>query len=121
MYGKLDVELMNRACEILKEYQDFECFSKVGADVKTFLCDIYHASWQEKEGVLIFEIMANRFLRNMVRAIVGTMVELGQYKIDLQDFRKIIESKNRSEAGFSVPAQGLFLADVSYPREILNL
>ncbi len=120
LFGKLDLGLMNHACEILKEYEDFECFSKVNTNVKTFLCDIYEASWEEKDEMLIFRITANRFLRNMVRAIVGTMLELGQHKIDLQDFRQIIESKNRSEAGFSVPAQGLFLTDVTYPDRVLN-
>lgn len=120
LFGQLDVDLMNRACEIMKEHKDFECFSKVNTDVKTFLCDIYEAYWEEKDGMLIFKIKANRFLRNMVRAIVGTMIDLGQYKIDLEDYKKILLSRDRSEAGFSVPARGLFLTEVAYPQGMLE-
>ena len=111
---KLDVHLMNKAAEVLLEYTDFECFSKVKTDVKTFDCTIYKAAWKQNGQELTFYITANRFLRNMVRAIVGTLVELGQRKKTVEDFRKIIESKKRSEAGVSVPAQGLFLTEVKY-------
>ena len=120
LFGKLDIHRMNQACEIMKEHKDFECFSKVNTDVKTFLCDIYEAQWTETEDMLIFSITANRFLRNMVRAIVGTMIDLGQHKIDPEDFRKILESRDRSEAGFSVPAKGLFLAEVGYPEGLVE-
>ncbi len=115
LYGDLDVNMMNSACKILHEYTDFSCFSKAHTQTKTNLCTIQKAIWKHEKNNLIFTIQANRFLRNMVRAIVGTMLEIGQHKISLADFRQIIESKNRSEAGLSVPAKGLFLTDVTYP------
>ena len=111
----LDLEKMNEACAILFEYTDFECFSKVHTDVHTFICKISEAHWKQQGNQLIFTITADRFLRNMVRAIVGTMVNIGLGKIELADFRTIIESKNRGKAGFSVPAQGLYLVNVTYP------
>ena len=110
----LNIEKMNQACEILFEYDDFSSFAKVGADNKTNLCKIYTAQWHQNANELIFEISANRFLRNMVRAIVGTMVDIGLEKITPDQFRKIIENKNRNNAGSSAPAQGLFLVDVGY-------
>ncbi len=110
----LDMEQMNKAAKLLLDYTDFECFSKVKTDVKTFQCKITEAFWQINGQKLIFHISANRFLRNMVRAIVGTLVEVGMKKKTIEDFRKVIESKNRSEAGVSVPAQGLFLTQVTY-------
>ncbi|TYP99417.1 tRNA pseudouridine(38-40) synthase [Tenacibaculum adriaticum] len=113
-YQKLNIDLMNKAAKILYEYEDFECFSKVKTDVNTFNCIITHAKWVLKGNELIFHISANRFLRNMVRAIVGTLLEVGLGKITIKDFRKIIESKNRSNAGVSVPAKGLFLTKVEY-------
>lgn len=120
LYFTVDVEKMNKACEILFEYKDFTSFSKTQTQVKTNLCDIYKAEWVEREDEIIFTIQANRFLRNMVRAIVGTMLDIGRCKIDLNDFRNIIESKNRSKAGYSVPPNGLFLTDIVYPGELLN-
>ncbi|MCF8235597.1 MAG: tRNA pseudouridine(38-40) synthase TruA [Bacteroidales bacterium] len=116
LFGDIGLDKMSRACEILKEYKDFECFSKVNTQVNTFICDIKHAQWREEGDMLLFEIRADRFLRNMVRAIVGTMLDIGMGKCSLEEFRQIIESKNRSEAGYSVPAHGLFLADVEYPE-----
>ena len=113
-----DIELMNQAAKILFEYEDFECFSKTKTDVKTFLCKIKHAQWTVKGSHYVFNISADRFLRNMVRAIVGTILEIGLKKQDLNDFRKIIESKNRSEAGLSVPSNGLFLTKITYPKSI---
>lgn len=110
----LDVDKMNEACKILFEYDDFESFSKVGGDNKTTICRIFHAQWLRKGNELIFSISADRFLRNMVRAIVGTMVEIGSGKILPEDIRKIIEAKNRNAAGSSVPAHGLFLVEVGY-------
>lgn len=110
----LDVDRMNEAARVLLEYTDFECFSKVHTDVKTFHCTVTHAEWKREGQKLIFYISANRFLRNMVRAIVGTLIEVGQGKRSISDFRKVIESKKRSEAGLSVPAQGLFLTEVKY-------
>lgn len=110
----LDLDKMNEACKILFEYNDFESFAKVGGDNKTNLCDIYIAKWEQNGDELKFTISANRFLRNMVRAIVGTMVNIGLGKIQPQDLRQIIEAKNRNSAGTSAPAHGLFLVDVGY-------
>ncbi|WP_053975517.1 tRNA pseudouridine(38-40) synthase TruA [Mangrovimonas xylaniphaga] len=118
MTVSLDVEKMNEACEILKQYKDFQCFSKTNTDVKTYICDIKEAMWEEANGELIFIITADRFLRNMVRAIVGTMVNIGLGKTSLEDLHQIIASKSRSEAGFSVPAHGLYLTEVVYPESI---
>jgi len=114
LHGDLDVNRMNEACKILYKYTDFSCFSKAHTQTKTNFCTIQKAIWKREKNTLIFTIQANRFLRNMVRSIVGTMIEIGQHKISLDDFRQIIESKNRSEAGLSVPAKGLFLVDVNY-------
>lgn len=113
--NSLDVDKMNEACKILFEYTDFECFSKVHTDVNTFNCKISEAHWKQTGNQLIFSITADRFLRNMVRAIVGTMVNIGSRKIEVDDLKTIIESKNRGKAGFSVPAHGLYLIKVSYP------
>ena len=113
-HQNLEVELMNQAAKILLNHTDFQCFSKVNTDVNTFNCTIYEAYWKHENNQLIFTISADRFLRNMVRAIVGTLVNVGLHKITLADFNSIIENKNRSEAGFSVPAQGLFLTKIEY-------
>lgn len=113
-HQNIDIDLMNKACDILYKYEDFECFSKVKTDVHTFNCTITHAKWKLKNNELTFYISANRFLRNMVRAIVGTLLDVGQRKISIEEFIHIIESKNRSKAGASVPAKGLFLTQVSY-------
>ncbi len=110
----LNVDLMNAAAKLLLEYTDFQTFSKVKTDVHTYNCDITEAIWKQNEKELVFHITANRFLRNMVRAIVGTLVDVGLGKITKDDFRKIIESKNRSNAGLSVPAKGLFLTNINY-------
>lgn len=114
----LDVEAMNEACKILFQYKDFQCFSKSNTDVKTYNCDIKEAFWTKNDDQLIFTITADRFLRNMVRAIVGTMVNIGLEKMKPEDLHIIIASKNRSEAGFSVPAHGLYLAEISYSETI---
>ena len=110
----LQIEKMNEAANLLFEYEDFESFSKVKTDVNTFNCTIMKAVWTLEDKHLIFHIKANRFLRNMVRAIVGTLIEVGLGKKTIEDFRNIIESKKRSEAGLSVPAKGLFLTEVCY-------
>ena len=120
----LDIKKMNAACKILFKHSDFECFSKVNTDVKTFNCVIFEANWkliktqksQGNKGVnkLVFTISADRFLRNMVRAIVGTMLNIGAGKINIEDFERIIESKDRSQAGFSVPAHALYLTKIDY-------
>ncbi|RYZ88337.1 MAG: tRNA pseudouridine(38-40) synthase TruA [Proteobacteria bacterium] len=113
-HHQLDVDKMNEAAALLKQYDDFECFSKIATDVSTFRCEIFHAGWQQVGDRLIFTIIADRFLRNMVRAIVGTLVNVGLHKIDLDGVRAIIESKDRSKAGFSVPAHGLYLTEIEY-------
>ncbi len=120
----LDIKKMNAACKILFKHSDFECFSKVNTDVKTFNCVIFEANWklkkirdnQDNNGIdkLVFTITADRFLRNMVRAIVGTMINIGTGKINIEDFERIIESKDRSQAGFSVPAHALYLTKIDY-------
>lgn len=110
----LDINKMNEACSILFEYEDFTSFAKLHTDNKTNLCEIYIAKWEQNGTELKFTISANRFLRNMVRAIVGTMVEVGSGKIKPEDLRKVIENKNRNSAGTSAPAHGLFLVDVGY-------
>jgi len=117
----LDIDLMNKAAQILFEYEDFTSFSKTGTQVKTNNCKIYESEWFRKEpDLLIFKIKADRFLRNMVRAITGTLIDIGRKKININDFRKIIEAKNRSAAGFSVPAHGLFLTDIEYPQHLFK-
>lgn len=110
----LDIEAMNEAANLLLEFSDFQCFSKVHTDVNTFNCTINQAFWKQEKNQLIFTISADRFLRNMVRAIVGTLVNVGLGKISKADFQKIIESKDRKKAGFSVPAHGLYLVHVKY-------
>jgi tRNA pseudouridine38-40 synthase len=113
-----DVEKMNQAAEILYNYNDFQCFSRSKTDVKTYNCTITKALWEKVDNRLIFTITADRFLRNMVRAIVGTLLEIGFEKISIDDFHNIIKSKNRSNAGTSVPAEGLYLTRVIYPKEL---
>ena len=113
--NELNVDKMNEACKILFNHSDFECFSKVNTDVNTFKCTIYEANWTQENSRLVFTISADRFLRNMVRAIVGTMVNIGLEKISVDHLTEIIESKDRNKAGFSVPAQGLYLTKVEYP------
>ncbi|MBK6265902.1 tRNA pseudouridine(38-40) synthase TruA [Marivirga sp. S37H4] len=115
---KLDVEKMNKAAKILLEFRDFESFSKVKTDAFTFNCEIFEAEWKQVHEALVFHISANRFLRGMVRAIVGTLLEVGMNRISVEDFRQIIAKKNRQAAGRAVPAHGLFLTEVKYPDEI---
>ena len=111
----LDFELMNQAAEILLEYKDFASFCKSHTDVKTTLCNIIEAKWiKDDEGCYHFRIKANRFLRNMVRAVVGTLVEVGRHRLTLDDFRNVIEGKKRTMAGESMPANALFLEKIEY-------
>ena len=114
----LDIKAMKEATKLLIQYDDFECFSKSRTDVKTFICNISFADWTLIENGYKFTITANRFLRNMVRAIVGTILDIGLKKKFLDDLTKIIENKDRSLAGFSVPAKGLFLKEIEYPKNI---
>lgn len=115
VYGDLDLDLMNRCAKLLFDYEDFTSFSKLHTDVKTNNCTIMEAEWTRYNDDYIFTVKANRFLRNMVRAIVGTLLQAGRGKLDEQGLRRIIESKNRSAAGLSVPAQALFLEEIEYP------
>ena len=118
-YSKaLDLKRMNNAAELLLKTSDFTSFSKLHSDNKTNLCNVTYARWEETEDMYVFTITANRFLRNMVRAIVGTLLDVGKHKIDLVDFRAIIEKKNRQKAGSSAPAKGLFLTKIEYPEDI---
>ncbi len=114
----LDIELMNQAATVMLDHDDFKCFSKSRTDVKTYLCDIQEAYWEQNGSDLVFFIQANRFLRNMVRAIVGTLIEVGLKKISIDDFKSILQSRDRSKAGYSVPAHGLYLEKVYYPKHI---
>ena len=118
---ELDIVKMNKSCLRLLNHTDFKCFSKSHTDVKTFDCDISFAKWDIIEGGYKFTITSNRFLRNMVRSIVGTMINIGRLKISNDDFQKILESRNRSEAGLSVPALGLFLTSITYEEIILKI
>ena len=114
LYGDLDIAKMQEAASLLFEYEDFTSFSKVHTQVKTNNCKIMEARWFEENGLLVFRIKADRFLRNMVRAIVGTLLEVGKGRMTLEEFRAVIERKDRCEAGTSVPAHALFLEDVEY-------
>jgi len=113
-YQKLSIDSMNKAASMLLEYENFQSFSKVRTEVKTFNCIVTNAVWRQEGNLLVFHISANRFLRNMVRAIVGTLIDVGSGAISVEDFRTIILSKNRSNAGLSVPAKGLFLTAIKY-------
>lgn len=110
-----DIDLMNEAAAILPEYTDFSCFSKSNTQTFTNNCQIQRAVWEVAEHGMVFHISADRFLRNMVRAIVGTLVDIGHGHLPPSAIREIIESKNRSNAGASVPACGLYLSEVHYP------
>lgn len=116
LHYPLDFEKMNRAAAMLMKYEDFGAFCKSGADVKTTLCHVTQAHWQQiAPSQWRFEITANRFLRNMVRAVVGTLIEVGRGRLSLDDFRTVIEGKRRSDAGESMPGNALFLVDITYP------
>ena len=113
-HGKTDIDKMNEAAKLLLVHADFQCFSKVNTEVNHFECTIEEAYWQQRQNQLIFTIKANRFLRGMVRAVVGTLLEVGEGKISLTDFQAVLDSKNRSKAGRAVPPEGLFLVEVNY-------
>ena len=114
----LNFDKIKIASERLLFHNDFKSFSKSRSDVKNYLCDIYKVDWKFKNGRAIFTITANRFLRNMVRAIVGTLIEVGKNKISIDNFNNIIIQRDRKKAGFSVPACGLYLVNVEYPEHI---
>ncbi len=117
VYRKLDLNKMNDACVILKKHVDFGAFCKSKSQNKTNRCEIQHALWTQHVNLIRFDITADRFLRNMVRAIVGTMIEVGENKLTLSGFDEVIQSQNREQAGYSVPARGLFLEKVVYNQE----
>ena len=114
----LDIEKMNATAKKLKHYEEFSSFKKSHTQNKTDRCTIKHAEWKKKGHTIIFTITADRFLRNMVRAIVGTMLEVGTGKCTVEEFCRIIESKNRSRAGTSVLASGLYLTQIEYPKKV---
>jgi len=114
----LNIEAMQTASKILLEYDDFECFSRSNTQVNNYLCKLTEANWRQEENLLIFHISANRFLRNMVRAIVGTIAEVGLGKIAPDAIRTIIQSRSRSKAGYSVPGCGLYFLGAVYPPDV---
>ncbi|MEW7280133.1 tRNA pseudouridine(38-40) synthase TruA [Aquimarina sp. 2201CG1-2-11] len=116
----LNVDAMNEAAKLLLNYTNFKCFSKSKTDVKTYNCTITNAVWENCGDQLVFKISANRFLRNMVRAIVGTLIEIGENKLNKEGLLAIIKSEDRSKAGYSVPAHGLYLTAVEYPQKIVE-
>lgn len=115
----LDIEAMNRAAAFLLTVDDFTSFSKSNTQTETNLCDVTTARWEETSEQYRFVVKANRFLRNMVRALVGTLVEVGLGKMSQEEFEAVVKAKNRSEAGTSVPAHGLYLIDVEYPKGMI--
>jgi tRNA pseudouridine38-40 synthase len=118
LHGNINIDGMNEACKLLINHSDFTSFSRLHSDTKTNICNIHAAGWQESDKRLIFTIKADRFLRNMVRAVVGTMIDIGFGKMNIREFEEIILAKDRSRAGKSAPAKGLFLIDIEYPEEI---
>jgi tRNA pseudouridine38-40 synthase len=118
LHGDIDIAAMNEACGLLIKHSDFTSFSRLHSNSKTNICKIYSANWEEADNRLVFTIRADRFLRNMVRAIVGTLVEIGFGKMNHKEFEEIILAKDRCRAGKSAPAKGLFLVDIEYPEEI---
>ncbi len=118
LYKSPDVDLMNKAAAILLRHNDFQCFSRSKTDVRTYNCKVEKAHWSLMKDLLVFNIVADRFLRNMVRAIVGTLLDVGFGKTTLEEFINILNSKNRGEAGASVPAHGLYLKRVVYPESV---
>ena len=121
LFAELDFETMNMASALLCHYEDFGSFCKLHTDVKTNICHIDFAFWKQVEDEWVFTIQADRFLRNMVRAIVGTLFEVGKGKMSLAEFCSVIEAGNRCKAGMSAPAEGLYLVDIQYPDYIFKL
>jgi len=119
VYLKLDIAKMNEACELLYSYTDFTSFSKMHTDTRTNNCKIMHAEWELSANGIVFKIKADRFLRNMVRALVGTMLDIGSGKISVNDLNEILESRNRGNAGRSVPGHGLFLNSIQYKEGVI--
>lgn len=120
IYFRPDLDLMNQAAQILMEYDDFTSFAKLHTQVKTNICHLSHAHWDTLDGQWVFTIRSNRFLRNMVRSVTGTLLDVGRGKLTLDGLRQIIECKDRCAAGVSMPPQGLFLTRVEYPWDNLR-
>lgn len=118
LHGNIDVAAMNKGCEVLLRHADFTSFSKLHSGAKTNICKIYESGWDEDEKRIVFTIKADRFLRNMVRAIVGTLIEIGFGKMTPEKLEGIINERDRCSAGRSAPAKGLFLTDIEYPEDI---
>ncbi len=118
---ELDIDKMNEASKILLDYENFKCFSRSNTDVKTYNCNIEKAEWNIKGNEIIFTIKANRFLRNMVRAIVGTIIAVGLGKMGVDEMHNIIAAQDRSNAGASVPGYALYLTKIEYPEQIIKL
>ncbi len=114
----LDMEVMNESCQIIKERTDFEALSKVKTEVNNFNCDIFDAYWEKANDEIHFHVSANRFLRGMVRTLVGTMIEIGRHRMSNEEFKQILTSQDRRKAGRSVPAHGLYLREITYPSDI---
>ncbi len=121
VYYPLDVDKMKQATRILSNYQDFKAFSKAHSGTKHYLVELHKAQWTQENDKLIFTISANRFLRNMVRAIVGTMLEIGRGKLSIDQMEKLIQARSRHLSTFTAPANGLFLIDIKYPQEIEDI
>ena len=120
VYWPIDIQSMNKACEILKNHSDFTSFSKLHSDNKTNICRLDEAEWREiQEGIIIFRVKSDRFLRGMVRAITGTMLDIGSGKMDFKEIERVLAGKNRGEAGMSAPANGLFLTNITYKDGIV--
>ena len=115
-----NIDIMNAAANVLLSYKDFQCFSRSNTDVKTYNCDVKEAYWKVENSQLIFTIKADRFLRNMVRAIVGTLLDIGFEKTSMLQFHEILKSKDRGKAGSSAPAKGLYLTKIVYPEQLKN-
>lgn len=117
-FKEVDIQTMNEAAALLVGEHDFQAFSKVKTDVNHFICDLKKAIWNQKGDLLVFTIVANRFLRGMVRAVVGSLLDVGTAKTTLKEFQRIIKSKDRKKAGMNVPPDGLYLMNVKYPKGI---
>lgn len=117
-YPPINIEAMNQAAALLIQYEDYQSFSKVDTDVTHFNCTIFHAYWQQQGTMLYFHIKANRFLRGMVRALVGTLLEVGKGRMSIDEFIQVILAKDRKSAGSSAPAEALYLSEIEYPKEI---
>jgi len=112
----LNIEALNEAASILLTYKDFTSFSKKNSQVKTFLCDIQMSRWEQINNTIVYKVKANRFLRGMVRGLVGTMLRVGRGQMSIDEFKQVVEAKDCTKADFTTPAHGLFLVEVAYPN-----